>query len=577
VPGAFNPGVQEVNFSLNHRKPAAVTTGSAGTPQMAPYKIKPTLRLVCAWLFLNILMNLNYPAQEQNLMSLFLISPEILFTVGALCAAIWLGMPLHWAIYLPLTAIVIFFRFFRVADDMVPLYFFRTFNLYIDSQFLPDLIHLLYNTLPLKTFITYSVLSLLLTAGIIFGVWWSFKAIHQSLAGFKKGRLILGTIIAVLGIPLLFSGTAPNRPIPIFHKGFFHRMAEELDFILHVRGYRTQKLQAINQSTLKLQRTPRSLDKLAGAEVYLVFIESYGHTVFADARHFSMIRPILKQYETELADEGFSVYSSFLRSPAFGGSSWLAHGTVASGVDLSSQLVYDLLVTSDAETMAHLFNQAGYRTISVMPGTQWPWPEGKFFGYQKHYFAWDFEYNGPQFGWSTMADQYILQYIYQKEILSRRQPLFIEFVLISSHAPFHRQPPYLENWSQIGDGRIYHQEPMVTFPVIWPDLTNASEAYVTSIAYVMKVLKSFIEQYVKDDTLIIIMGDHQPNVQITGPDSTWSVPVHVISRNQRFLKPFEKKGYTPGLIPKQPPPHPGMQTFFWNFLNDFSTSFARAK
>jgi hypothetical protein len=522
-------------------------------------------------------MNLNYPAQGQNLISLFLISPEVLFTVGALCAAIWLGMPLHRALYLPLTAIVIFFRFFRVGDELVPMYFFRTFNLYIDSQFLPDLIHLLYHTLPLKTFITYSVLSLLLTAGMICGVWWSFKAIHLSVAGFKKGRLILGTLIAVLGIQLLFSGTAPNRRIPVFNKGFFHRIAEELDFILHVKGYRTQKLQVINQSSLKLQNTPRSLDKLAGADVYLVFIESYGHTVFADARHFSMIRPVLKQYETELAAEGFSIYSSYLRSPAFGGSSWLAHGTVASGVDLASQLVYDLLVTSDAETIAHLFNQAGYRTISVMPGTQWPWPEGKFFGYQKHYFAWDFEYNGPQFGWSPMADQYVLQYIYQKEILPRRQPLFIEFVLISSHAPFHRQPPYLENWSQIGDGRIYHQKPMVTFPVIWPDLTNASEAYVTSIVYVMKVLKSFIEQYLKDDTLIIIMGDHQPNVQITGTDSTWSVPVHVISRNQRLLKPFEKKGYTAGLIPKQPPPHPGMQTFFWNFLNDFSTSLARAK
>jgi hypothetical protein len=562
-----------VNFLLKHRKPAAVTTGYPGTPEMATFKIKPTLRLVCAWLFLNILMNLNYPAKQENLLSLLLISPEVLFTIAALCAAIWLGMPFHWGIFLPLTATVIFFRLFRVAEELVPMYFFRTFNLYIDSKFLPDLIHLLYNTLPLKTFITYSVLSLLLTAGIIFGVWWSFKTIHQSVAGF----IILGTIIAVLGIQLLFSGTAPNRRPPIFHKGFFHRMAEELDFILHVKGYRTQKLQVINQSTLKLQKTPRSLDKLGHSDVYIVFIESYGHTVFGDARHFSMIRPVLKQYETELAAEGFSVYSSFLRSPAFGGSSWLAHGTVASGVNLSSQLVYDLLVTSDAETIAHIFNKAGYRTISVMPGTQWPWPEGKFFGYQKHYFAWDFEYNGPQFGWSPMADQYVLQYIYQKEILNRRQPLLIEFVLISSHAPFHRQPPYLESWSQIGDGSIYHQKQMVTFPVIWPDLTNASEAYVTSIVYVMKVFKSFIEQYVKDDTLIIIMGDHQPNVQITGSDSTWSVPIHVISRNQRFLEPFEKKGYTSGLIPKHPPPHPGMETFFWNFLNDFSSSVGQAK
>jgi hypothetical protein len=568
---AFKSGVLEVSFLLKHRRPAAVKGGSEDTWKMAAIRIKPALKLVFAWLFLNILMNFNYPAQEQNLTSLFLISPEVLFIFGALCTAIWLGMPFHWAIYSPLNAIVIFFRFFRVADELVPMYFFRPFNLYIDSHFLPDLMHLLYNTLPLKTFITYSLLGLLLTVGMIFGIWWSFKAVHQFFAGIEHRRFILVTIIAVFGIQLLFSAAAANRLAPKFHKGFFHRIVEEVDFILHVKGYRTQKLQAINQSTRKLQQTPRSLDKLGHSDVYLIFIESYGHTIFEDSHHLSLLRPILKQYETELAAKGFYVYSSFLRSPALGGSSWLAHGTVASGVALCSQLFYDLLVTSNAETIAHIFNQAGYRTISVMPGTQWPWPEGKFFGYQKHYFAWDFEYGGPKFGWSPMADQYVLQDIYQKEILPRTQPLFIEFVLTSSHAPFHRQPPYLENWDQIGDGSIYHRRKAITFPVVWPDLTNASEAYVTSIIYEIRVLKNFIERFIKDDTLMIIMGDHQPNVQITGPASSWSVPVHVISRNKGFLDPFESRGYTPGLIPRQPPPHPGMETVLFDFLKSFSS------
>jgi len=239
-------------------------------------------------------------------------------------------------------------------------------------------------------------------------------------------------------------------------------------------------------------------------------------------------------------------------------------------VDLSSQLTYDLLITSDAKTMAHLFNRAGYRTVSVMPANELPWPLGKFFGYQKHYYARDFDYKGPKFGWSPMADQYVLQYIYRKEISVRTRPLFVEFVLSSSHAPFNRQPPYLENWSQIGDGDIYHHRQAVTFPVDWPNMTDAAEAYVTAIAYEIKVLKNFIEKYVKDDTLIIIMGDHQPNVQIAGPQSSWSVPVHVVSRNPAFLDPFKSKGYTPGLIPRQPLPHPGMESFLLDFIESFS-------
>jgi hypothetical protein len=206
-----------------------------------------------------------------------------------------------------------------------------------------------------------------------------------------------------------------------------------------------------------------------------------------------------------------------------------------------------------------------------MPGTQWPWPEGEFFGYQKKYYAWDFDYKGPVYGWSTMPDQYVLDFIFNHEIQEQSNPLFMEFILTSSHAPFHRQPPYVEDWSQIGDGKIYHDLETITFPIIWPDLSNASEGYVTSIAYELKVIVEFINKFIDDDTLIIVLGDHQPNVQITGKKASWSVPIHVISRNRNHLQPFLNRGYATGIIPTQPMPHRGMETFLPDFLVDFST------
>jgi len=93
----------------------------------------------------------------------------------------------------------------------------------------------------------------------------------------------------------------------------------------------------------------------------------------------------------------------------------------------------------------------------------------------------------------------------------------------------------------------------------------------TSIAYEFKVLKAYLEQYVNDDTLIIILGDHQPNPQITGKSRPWSVPVHVISRNRDFLAPFAARGYTPGILPRQPLPHLGLKRILYHFLEDFST------
>ena len=533
--------------------------------------LKPVIGFLLAWSFLNVMLNWRYPAPQEPLWLLLLVSPDVLLIIGALCIATWLKLPFDRGFLLLLTLLIIFLRLFRSADELVPMYFFRPFNLYIDAQFLPVLIRLLYKTLPLKTFYLYSAASIFLIAAITAGVWWSVKSIHQTLSNRRKGRIMVSAILAALAAPLFLSSVARTRPLPIFHPGISHRIVEEIDFILHVRGYRTQNVQTIRQTAAELEQTTSSLDKLGGADVYIIFIESYGQTVFDNSRHFQMMLPVLMQYEKDLTERGFAARSGFLKSPAFGGSSWLAHGTIASGVNLSDQLVYDLLITSEATTIAPIFNQAGYRTISVMPANELPWPQGKFFGYQKHYYARDFEYKGPKFGWSPMPDQYVFEYMYRKEIRPRRQPLFIEFVLISSHAPFHRQPPYLEDWSQIGDGSIYHQKETVTFPVVWPDLTNAAEAYVTAMIYEMTVIKDFIEQYIGDDTLIIIMGDHQPNVQITGPNSTWSVPVHVISRNKKFLEPFEDNGYTPGLVPRQAPPHPGMETFLPGFLKAFST------
>ena len=93
----------------------------------------------------------------------------------------------------------------------------------------------------------------------------------------------------------------------------------------------------------------------------------------------------------------------------------------------------------------------------------------------------------------------------------------------------------------------------------------------TAMIYELRVITEFIMQYLDDNALIIVLGDHQPNVQITGNNQPWSVPVHVISRNDALLEPFRKRGYSPGLIPSQPPPHRGMKTFLYDFLADFST------
>jgi len=534
-------------------------------------KLKPALGFLLSVVLLNCLMNINYPAVELKTRTLLKISPEILILLGFICTATLFGIRFSRFLYLPLTALVLFLRLFRIGDTLIPMYFFRPFNLYLDSQFVPDLIHLLYTTFTSGQFLLFMVLTIALLIGITWGVWISFKTIHNYLLNLYRRRIVIGLTIAALMSIYVLQSDHDNHRRDLFAQGFFHRVVEEGDFILHVKGYRDQYLKTINSVKKKIEQLPTSMDKLQRANVLLLFVESYGHTIYAEDRHFAKILPALKRIEKKLGDSGNSVCSTFLYSPTFGGSSWLAHASLGSGVNLNNQMRYNLLITSSANTIAQFFNRIGYRTVSVMPGTQWPWPEGEFFGYQKKYYAWDFDYKGPAYGWSTMPDQYVLDFIFNREIRGQTTPLFIEFILTSSHAPFHRQPPYVEDWSQIDSGKIYQDLEVITFPIMWPDLSNAADGYVTSIAYELKVIVEFIIKFIDDDTLIVVLGDHQPNVQITGKQASWSVPIHVISRNRNHLQPFLNQGYTPGLIPTQPLPHRGMQTFLFDFLSDFST------
>ncbi len=530
------------------------------------------LKFIPAAFFLNILLNIRYPASDLPLWGLLKLSPETLVIILIIWLTVILKIRFQPAVYIPLTLGVIFLRLFKLGDVLIPMYFYRAFNLYLDSRLLPDLFHLLYTTLSSRAFFFWVTSAGVLLAAIVWLVWFSLKTIHHCLLIAQNHRWIPGTVLAGLIMFSQFPGGGRLDPDRIFTGGLFLRVVEEIDFILQVKMHRAKHMAVIGSALEKSRTTPYSLDKLQGADVFVFFVESYGQTIFDDARHFPLIKSDLTAIEKSLNEQGFEVLSKFVSSPTYGGASWLAHATLSTGVHVNNQMRYNILITSQLKTLARYFNAAGYRTVRAMPGTQWPWPQGEFYGYQAKYYAWHFDYQGPMYGWSTMPDQYVIDFIRRREIETTTRPLFVEFNLVSSHAPFHRQPPYVEDWSLIGDGSIFQDLEVITFPIIWPDLSNAAEGYVASIHYDLRVIAEFITQYVKRPTIIIVLGDHQPSVHLTGKNHIWAVPVHVISRNAGLLSPFKNRGFLPGLVPVQSSSPRGMESLTFELLEDFSTA-----
>jgi hypothetical protein len=466
--------------------------------------------------------------------------------------------------------LLVFGRLFRLGDVMMPVYFNRPFNLYMDVGYLPGLGHLLANSFPPSRLVLYAVV----TTGLVAVLLWALgRALRTAQRFFqnpwaRRGFMTLSLVLALLAGLYLNGRWPPNLPPPA--TTFMPRLMAEATFMRNLRDIRQQGLSAVQMAEASIPDYQTPLAGLGGRNVYLFLIESYGQTLFGHPGHREQFAPTLARFEEALERGGYRVYSRYMRSPTFGGASWLAFGTLESGVWLPNQLRYGYLVASRVPPLATYFEKAGYRTVSVMPGTTMPWPEGRYFGYQREYHARDLDYRGPVFGFAPMPDQFVLDRIYRKEILHQQRPLFIRYVLVSTHAPFHRQPQFVADWGRIGDGSVYHTLDPIVFPNNWPDLTEAFGAFLTAIDTELTVLGDYLNRFDHGEALIIILGDHQPNAHITGPRAPSLVPVHVISRRAELLAPFRQMGFVPGVVPPDTEPFGGMQAFLPDFLAGFS-------
>ena len=285
-------------------------------------------------------------------------------------------------------------------------------------------------------------------------------------------------------------------------------------------------------------RTPGDglLTHLRGKDVLLLFVESYGRVAVQDSSFSPRIGTLLDKGTADLRAAGFSSRSAFLKSPTFGGFSWLAHATLQTGIRVDGQRRYDQLVRTDRLTLSRAFKQAGWRAVSEDPVNRRAWPEGfSFYGYDKIYDRRNVGYRGPGFGLPPMPDQYVLEALQRLELAKRqRRPVFAEVDLISSHFPW-TQIPRLVPWDELGDGSIFNRVPGQKFnrAELFSDRDRVRAAYGLSIEYSLSTIISFVQRYGDDDLVIVMLGDHQPATTITGQNASHDVPISVIARTRR--------------------------------------------
>jgi len=453
------------------------------------------------------------------------------------------------------------------ADVATPSLLGRDLNLYWDLQHLPSLFGLARESAGLWSASVAAALLFLCVSLLVGAAYWMWRKVLAPLAD----RRIAIAAAVLLGVALDVTSFLPAEQRPL-------ATGLGTDIARHAAAFgRAWRMQAGAATTpptaLASFGPPRSdLTGLKRRDVYLVFIESYGTTVFDTPEFRSALRASLTQFEAALRSSGYTMASNRLVSPTFGGGSWLAHATLASGVRLDDPILYSQLLRSGRKLLPGYFKDAGWRAVDIMPGTKTPAPEAHAWGFDREVYAAELGYHGPSFGWFAIPDQFTLERATAiREALGSETPVFTQIVLVSSHIPFSPVPPYLADW---GDAGAFATVPAAAWDEIFqpPDWTMLAPGYLKSLEYDFAVLGDWLAKHLAGKELVILLGDHQPPAVVGGELQQWTVPIHVLSRDPDLVAPFIAAGYVAGLVPPQMSPPRGMESFLPSFLAAFDHS-----
>ncbi len=296
-----------------------------------------------------------------------------------------------------------------------------------------------------------------------------------------------------------------------------------------------------------------TLSRVQGADVLLVFLESYGNVSWERPAFAAALAPVRQEFDAAIRTTGRAVVSTYLDSPTFGGESWLAHISLLSGTEVRDGAANLRLMGQQRDTMVTAFARHGYRTVAVMPGIRGLWREGGFYGFDKIYDAGALDYRGPSFGWWDITDQFALARLDALELMpGARPPVFAVFPTISTHTPFTPAPPYQPDWARVLTPDSHDPADLDRAWAVPADWLDLGPGYVRAMTYAYETLGGYLRLRADRDLVLILVGDHQPPALVSGEGAPWHVPMHVITSRPALIAALEAHGFRPGLQPERP-------------------------
>jgi phosphoglycerol transferase MdoB-like AlkP superfamily enzyme len=312
-------------------------------------------------------------------------------------------------------------------------------------------------------------------------------------------------------------------------------------------------------------------------DIYLIFVESYGSVLYKRADFRASYTALLRELEEQLHDTGWQASSALSDSPTWGGGSWMAYTSLLLGLRIDSHPQYlSLLNKYQVDTypdMGRTLRKQGYYYAWVssisreLDEQMWSKYE-RFLGVDQWLRYEDLEYSGPQYSWGPAPpDQYVLNYAAEKLQASTDKPLLFVTITQNSHYPWLEQPPLVEDWRTLRKEGFNEQAVSAKEQEEMQHSTRRQN-YLAAIDYQLRMLVDFVQRNGDDNSIFILVGDHQPP-RVSRRSDGWDTPIHIISKDQALLDAFGEYGFHPGLRVNEVVPslrHEGFYSLFMRVL-----------
>jgi hypothetical protein len=434
------------------------------------------------------------------------------------------------------------------VDVTVPALFGRPINLFWDGRHVPRVLALAASEMPAWQLVA-------ITGAVALALWLPYRLLRGALrwasAAFEDPHLRrLGAVVALAVVGLYALTVLRNDDVLA---GYLPEPVATT--YAHQARFLHAALSPARADAILPPSPPFSagVEGLRGADVLLVFLESYGVTALDTPAQAAALATPRAALAAALADSGRRAVSARVRSPTFGGASWLAHASLLAGIDTEDPAHYHLLLTTSRPTLVGHFRAQGYTAVALMPGLRAAWPEGAFYGYDRIYDSDALDYAGPAFGFWRIPDQYALARLDALELRTQpRHPRLVVFPTIVSHIPFRPVPPYARDWQALAVAPRFAPAALERSLQQGPDWTDLAPAYVDSLAYSFEWLAGYLRERAPRSLVTIVIGDHQPAATVSGRHASWDVPIHVLTDNEALLERLQRAGFDAGLEPKRP-------------------------